>query len=99
MSEIKIGNEKFDRRKGNGRPKGSVNKVTAAAKDVISQAAEMLGGVNRLVEWAKEAPENEKAFWSSVYPKLLPLQVNGDVNVSGELNFRQIVVNGVKPSV
>ena len=86
-------------RKGAGRPKGSVNKVTAAAKDVISQAAEMLGGVNRLVEWAKEAPENEKAFWSSVYPKLLPLQVNGDVNVSGELNFRQIVVNGVKPSV
>ena len=87
MSGIKVGNEKFDKRKGNGRPKGSRNKVTAAAKDVISQAAEMLGGVNRLVEWAKEAPENEKAFWSSVYPKLLPLQVNADVALSGKLSL------------
>ena len=69
--------------KGNpGKPKGAVNKVTAAAKDVISQAAERLGGVNRLVEWAKEDPQNEKAFWSSVYPKLLPLQVNADVSVN-----------------
>jgi hypothetical protein len=97
MTDSKIKNGNIPNR--GGRPKGSVNKVTAAAKDVISQAAEMLGGVNRLVEWAKEAPENEKAFWASIYPKMLPLQVNGDVNVSGALDFRNIIVNGVKPSV
>lgn len=62
---------------GPGRPKGSPNKVTKAAKDAIADAAERLGGSNRLVEWAKEDPKNEHAFWATIYPKLLPLQVNG----------------------
>lgn len=63
---------------GPGRPPGSPNKTTAAAKQVIQEASEKLGGVNRLVEWAQEDPLNERAFWSSIYPKLLPLQVAGD---------------------
>jgi hypothetical protein len=63
---------------GPGRPKGSPNKTTAAAKQVIQQASEELGGADRLVSWAKEDPLNERAFWSSIYPKLLPLQVAGD---------------------
>tara|TARA_R110002110_G_scaffold37601_5_gene124045 strand:- start:1565 stop:1855 length:291 start_codon:yes stop_codon:yes gene_type:complete len=67
-------------RKGRGRPKGSVNKTTASAKEAIAEAAEMLGGVNRLAKWAKEDPLNERAFWSTIYPKLLPLQVAGDPN-------------------
>lgn len=64
--------------RGRGRPKGSRNKVSAEAKDVIAAAAEGLGGLERMIEWAKSAPENEKAFWSSIYPKLLPLTVSGD---------------------
>ena len=67
-----------DGKPGPGRPKGSPNKVTKAAKDAIAEAAEKLGGVNRLVEWAKEDPLNERAFWATVYPKLLPLQVTGE---------------------
>lgn len=62
---------------GPGRPKGIPNKTTQAAKDAIAQAAAELGGAHRLVEWAKEDPQNEKAFWTAIYPKLLPLQVNG----------------------
>lgn len=31
----------------------------------------------RLEAWAREAPENERAFWVTIYPKLLPLQVTG----------------------
>lgn len=62
---------------GKGRKKGSVNKMTAIAKDVIATAADRLGGVDRLVDWAKEDEKNEAAFWSSIYPKLLPLQVHG----------------------
>lgn len=65
---------------GPGRPKGSQNKITKAAKDAIAEAAEKLGGTNRLVDWAKEDPLNERAFWSSIYPKLLPLQVHGNGN-------------------
>lgn len=49
-----------------------------AAKEAIAYAAEMLGGADRLVEWAKEDPLNERVFWSSVYPKLLPLTLSGD---------------------
>lgn len=62
---------------GPGRPKGSKNKVGMAAKQVIAQAAEGLGGVDRMIEWAKEAPENERAFWSTIYPKLVPHEVTG----------------------
>lgn len=65
--------------KGNpGKPKGALSKTTKTAKEAIALAAERLGGVDRLVNWCKEDPQNEKAFWSSVYPKLLPLQLSGD---------------------
>jgi hypothetical protein len=63
---------------GPGRPKGSPNKVTAAAKDAIAQAAEELGGFQRIVAWAKEDPLNERAFWATIYPKLIPVQVSGE---------------------
>lgn len=72
--KIKNGN----RANRGGRPKGSVNKTTAAAKDIIAKAAAELGGQDRLVAWAREAPENERAFWATIFPKLLPLQVQGD---------------------
>lgn len=61
-----------------GRAKGTPNKVTKTVKAAIEFAAEGLGGAQRLVDWAKEDPKNEAAFWTSVYPKLLPLQVTGD---------------------
>lgn len=69
-------------RKGAGRPKGSPNKVGKAAKDAIAEAADELGGVARIVAWAKEAPENEKAFWATIYPKLIPVQLNAEVNAT-----------------
>jgi len=31
-----------------------------------------------MTQWVREDPLNERAFWSSIYPKLLPLQVGGD---------------------
>lgn len=65
------------RQKTGGRQKGTPNKTTQAAKDAIAQAAEELGGADRLVAWAKEDPANERLFWGSIYPKLLPLQLNG----------------------
>lgn len=64
--------------KGRGRPKGALNKTTKSVKAAIECAAEGLGGAQRLVDWAKEDPKNESAFWTSIYPKLLPLQVTGE---------------------
>lgn len=63
--------------RGKGRPKGTPNKLTASVKEAIEAAAQGLGGGTRLEAWAREAPENEKAFWTVIYPKLLPLQVTG----------------------
>lgn len=63
---------------GKGRPKGALNKSTKLAKDAIAQAAETLGGAERIVAWAQEDPQNERTFWGSIYPKLLPLQVTGE---------------------
>lgn len=67
---------------GKGRPKGALNKTTMIAKDAIAAAAEGLGGTERLIAWAKSDEKNEHSFWTTIYPKLLPLQVNGDMGVN-----------------
>lgn len=82
---------------GPGRPKGVPNKTTQTAKDAIAKAAEALGGADRLVDWAKEDPANEKAFWTTIYPKLLPLQVNGP-GEEGEHLIRTVVRKIVDPA-
>lgn len=79
---------------GKGRPKGAINKTTKAAKDAIAQAAEALGGAERLTAWAQEDPANERVFWGTIYPKLLPLQVTGG---DGAGLFEGIKVSFVRP--
>jgi hypothetical protein len=72
---------KFEKGSGGnkkGRPPGSPNKLTKAVRDVIAQAAEELGGHEGLVAWVGEDAKNKFAFWTVIYPKLLPLQVAGD---------------------
>lgn len=68
-------------KKGEKKPnqgKRGPAKTTLAAKDAIARAAEALGGAERLTEWAQEDPSNERIFWGTIYPKLLPLQVSGN---------------------
>jgi hypothetical protein len=73
---------------GKGRPKGSLNATTRSAKEAIEAAAEGLGGVARLIQWAQEAPENERVFWGTIYPKLLPFNANvtGGLTINWPLN-------------
>lgn len=97
MEDVKETKKIGQGKAGPGRPKGLPNKTTQAAKDAIALAAEALGGTDRLVKWVKEDPDNEKAFWVSIYPKLLPLQVNGGLELSGGVEFKQIIVQGVTP--
>ena len=63
--------------KTGGRVKGTPNKLGVLARDAIAETGERLGGVDRMVEWVKEDPANERVFWSSMYPRLLPVQVEG----------------------
>lgn len=80
-----------------GRPKGIPNKNTRTALEAIALAAEALGGHKRLGEWAKEAPENEKAFWTAIYPKLLPLQVTG--KDGGAIKTDSVVEVAMRPQL
>ncbi len=82
--------------KGNpGKPKGAVNKMAQTAKDAIAQAALALGGSDRLTAWAQEDPSNERVFWGTIYPKLLPLQVTGEGGGPLELSLK---LKFVKPN-
>jgi len=87
MAEPKVGVNRGNA--GKGRPKGSKNKTTAIAKEAIQMAAEGLGGVDRLTAWAQEDPANEKVFWSQMFTKLLPHQVEG-TGEAGEFLFRTV---------
>lgn len=64
-------------KKTGGRIKGTPNKISSLARDAIADAANVLGGAKRLREWAKSDPANEFAFWTRIYPRLLPVQVTG----------------------
>lgn len=79
-------------RKGAGRPKGAPNKISKEAKEVIALAASELGGHKRLVKWAKEDKLNERAFWTSIYPRLVPVTLNGD-GEGGAINLN--ILSGV----
>lgn len=79
--------------KGNpGKPKGALSKTTKTAKEAIAAAADALGGAERLTAWVKEDPQNERVFWGTIYPKLLPLQVTGEggdaIKLSTEVTFK-----------
>lgn len=67
---------------GKGRPRGALNKTTRSVKEAISIAADELGGSDRLAAWAKEKPENERAFWTHIYTRLVPLDVHGKHDIA-----------------
>lgn len=99
MSEVKKTLKIGEGKAGPGRPKGVLNKTTQTAKDTIAMAAEGLGGYDRLLAWAQEDPSNEKAFWATIYPKLLPLQVNSDTTINGSLDIKKIVINPIAAKI
>lgn len=67
-------NAAFEAQKGKGRPKGAVNKNTAALKDMILTALSGAGGIEYLQE---QADKNPTAFLTLV-GKVLPLDVNNN---------------------
>lgn len=67
--------------KTGGRKAGTPNKLSSNAKDTVSQCAAMLeANGSTLFAWVQRDEKNEYAFWTSIYPKLLPLQIQGDAD-------------------
>lgn len=60
---------------GPGRPKGVPNKLTQSAREALQLAFEGLGGVERLIEWAR-ADDNLGDFYK-LYARLIPVEVTG----------------------
>ena len=58
-----------------GRQAGTPNKLTATAREAIEKAFDGIGGVPALTDWAQG---NQDAFYTRVWPKILPQQVTGD---------------------
>jgi hypothetical protein len=65
-------------RRGRGRPKGSKNVISRNAKDVIQGVADKLGGMEAMFLWVNEDPLNKRAFYTNIFPKLIPVTVAGD---------------------
>lgn len=66
--------EAFREQAGKGRPKGAQNKTTKLAKQAIAEAFEKLGGTEALVAWAKDSDDNKRVFYSTIWPKIIPVQ-------------------------
>lgn len=85
---------------GKGRPKGAVNKTTAALKDAILEAAKSVGqdgkGKGGLTGYLKRVAEQDVKAFASLLGKVLPLQVVGDPNnpLQFEVIERRIVKAG-----
>lgn len=63
-----------------GRPRGAKNKLTIQAKEAFEKAFDEIGGWEGLANWAKQSPENMKAFYQ-LYSKLIPMEHSGSVQV------------------
>lgn len=79
-------------RRGRGRPKGSANKTTIAAKEAIQHAFDESGGAEALTEWVMASDDNRKVFYSQIFPKLLPLQVAGNLDVNAKITRLETVI-------
>ena len=81
---------KKGRQKTGGRKAGTLNKITVAVKDVIAMAAQRIGGLDRLVKWTLKSPKNESLFWSNMYMRLLPLQINTKIERTDKVIYETV---------
>jgi hypothetical protein len=71
--------------RGRGRPAGSKNKITVAAKEAFAAAFREIGGVRALSKWARRNPDE----FYKLYAKLIPVELRG----GGEDGAIQIVIS------
>lgn len=85
------GNVKNLTNMGKGRPKGAKNRTTLNIKEAITYAFNRLGGEKALYDWAMKNEENKRIFYSQIFLKLIPKDVNLGVTYP---NIEEILLNG-----
>lgn len=73
--------------KTGGRRPGSPNKFTVEARTAFAIAFEGVGGVKKLIEWAKD---HQSEFYR-IYARLIPHEVYAKVNVTDQPHAVQAV--------
>lgn len=68
--------KKGEKRPGQGRPKGALNKNNQQIRDMIAQALDGVGGVDYLMDCAQD-PKTKSAFLGLI-GKVMPVQLQGD---------------------
>ena len=78
----------------NGRPKGSVNKTTAAIKETLMAAFDGVGGLPALIEWGKANPTPFYQTWAKLLPNEIKaeLEVTHDTRTTEEIDARIAVL-------
>jgi hypothetical protein len=88
-----------------GRVKGVPNKRTVECRGVLEQAVKLKGGAKGLVEWIDKSDENAMVFWSQMFMRLVPAQLEVQsssemtVRVTREELARQLEERGLPPIV
>ncbi len=75
------GSQKKGHPKAGGRAKGTPNKVTRSAKEAFAAAFEGVGGVERLILWAKLNPTD----FFKLYARLIPVELSGEIKARIEM--------------
>jgi hypothetical protein len=70
------------KRAGAGAKPGVPRTKTKKAYEAIEAAFEGIGGVQALTTWARE---NQADFYKTIFPKIIPVQVNHADNEGGKL--------------
>lgn len=73
---------------GKGRPKGARNKTTANIRDVVIRAFDQLGGAAELVRWCEKNEKNKGAFYTVIWPKLIPKNIELDAHINHDISAR-----------
>ncbi len=80
-----------------GRKKGTPNKITAALKDMILEAAELAGGEGGTVAYLRIQALTNPGPFMTLLGKVLPTQLTGDkdnpvqVKVESDAKFGEVV--------
>lgn len=70
--------KKGERRPNSGRAKGTPNKFTIEAKEMVLESLQELGGVDYLKRMGEDYPKEYLALLSKLLPKAVDQHVTGD---------------------